>query len=213
LQLAFALLPFGLTLCANNQSEFVDSMPESSKFSASVETTVLLVPGIGNSGPEHWQSCWEAQSGACVRVQQADWDNPVCLDWMKPLEVAATAAGPQALVAAHSLGCLLVVHWLVRTSLKIAGALLVAVPDPDGPNFPTQAVGFAPVPCVRLSCPGIVVASIDDPYGTLDFMRRSAKSWGSRLFNIGKAGHINASSGLGEWSEGWGLLHSLTERH
>jgi predicted alpha/beta hydrolase family esterase len=185
-------------------------MSDSEEYSVPVERPVLLVPGIGNSGPEHWQSCWEARNDAWVRVHQLDWDNPVCLDWMEPLEAAAREAGPQALIAAHSLGSLLVVHWLARTLLKIAGALLVAVPDPDGSNFPAQAVGFAPVPRARISCPSIVIASIDDPYSTLEFTRRCAESWGSRLYNIGKAGHVNASSGLGEWSEGQGLLHALT---
>jgi uncharacterized protein len=185
-------------------------MPESVKSTVSAVRPVLLVPGIGNSGPEHWQSYWEARNDAWVRVQQLDWDNPVCLDWMKPLEAAAREVGSRALIAAHSLGCLLVVHWLARTSLKIAGAMLVAVPDPNGPNFPTQALGFVPVPRARISCPSIVVASIDDPYSTFEFARQSAESWGSRLVNIGKAGHINASSGLGEWSEGQGLLHTLT---
>ena len=187
-------------------------MPESPKYAVPVERTVLLVPGIGNSGPEHWQSQWETRHAAWVRVQQLDWDTPVCLGWLKPLEAAAREAGPQALIAAHSLGCLLVVHWLARTSLKIAGVMLVAVPDPNGPNFPTRAVGFAPVPRARLSCPSMVVASIDDPYGTFEFARQYAESWGSRLVNIGKAGHINGASGLGEWGEGQGLLHALTVR-
>jgi predicted alpha/beta hydrolase family esterase len=98
------------------------------------------------------------------------------------------------------------------TKLTIGGALLVAVPDPEAPGFPPQARGFAPVSRVRLDCPSIVVASIDDPYGDLPFVQRCARSWGSRLVNIGKAGHINAASGLGEWSEGHRLLASLGRR-
>jgi predicted alpha/beta hydrolase family esterase len=54
-----------------------------------------------------------------------------------------------------------------------------------------------------------VVASIDDPYGDLAFARQCAEDWGSRLVSIGKAGHINAASGLREWDEGHRLLESL----
>ena len=50
-----------------------------------------------------------------------------------------------------------------------------------------------------------------DPYADSPFVRQCAESWGSRLVNIGKAGHINAASGLGEWNEGHRLLESLIE--
>lgn len=98
---------------------------------------------------------------------------------------------------------------MARTAVTIAGALLVAVPDPEGASFPTQAVGFKPLPLRRLPCASIVVCSSDDPYGTVDFARQCAAAWGSRLVSIGRAGHINADSGLGDWSEGQRLLHSL----
>ncbi len=173
--------------------------------------TVLVVPGIGNSGPEHWQSRWEAQHPTYRRVPQRDWDNPLCLDWMDSLELAVQHAGPRTVIAAHSLGCLLTVHWLARTRLKIGGALLVAVPDPAGRNFPSEAADFAPVPQQRLRCRSTVVASVDDPYGDLEFARACADAWGSRFVNIGKAGHINAASGLGNWEEGHRLLEELSK--
>jgi len=186
-----------------------DNMPEQTPDPTAPRGRVLLVPGIGDSGAEHWQSRWEAQNESCVRVRQRDWDNPVCADWQQALELAACDAAPDTLIAAHSLGCLLVAHWLARTSVRIAGALLVAIPDPEGASFPPQAVGFSPLPPKSLPCASIVVASIDDPYGSLDFARQCAAAWGSRLVSIGRAGHINAASGLGDWSEGQRLLRSL----
>jgi hypothetical protein len=125
------------------------------------------------------------------------------------LDRAVRVAPADVLIAAHSLGALLVTHWLARTGVRIGGALLVAVPDPEAPSFPAQARGFAPVSRVRLDCPSIVVASSDDPYGDLPFVAQCAQSWGSRLVNIGKAGHINAASGLGAWQDGHRLLESL----
>ena len=185
-------------------------MPEPRQTHDTARCRVLLVPGIGNSGPKHWQSRWESEHDSHVRVHQGDWENPVCADWVGALEVAARRAAPGVLIAAHSLGCLVVAHWLARAPVAIAGALLVAVPDPDRPSFPAQAVGFAPVPRKRLPCPSIVVASSDDPYSEVEFAQQCAAAWGSRLVNIGNAGHINAASGLGNWSEGHRMLRSLT---
>jgi len=172
------------------------------------QARVLLVPGLGNSGPEHWQSLWEARDGY-LRVQQRDWEHPACSEWIGSLDRAVRAAAADVLIAAHSLGTLLVTQWLARTKIRIGGALLVAVPDPGAPGFPPQARGFAPIARVRLDSPSLVVASTDDPYGDLPFVQQCAESWGSRLINIGAAGHINAASGLGEWTEGHRLLESL----
>jgi uncharacterized protein len=177
---------------------------------SSGQARVLLVPGLGNSGPGHWQSLWEARGGY-LRVQQRDWEYPVLSDWIESLDRAVRDAAADVLIAAHSLGALLVGHWLARTKVRIGGALLVAAPDPEAPSFPPQARGFAPIARERFDCPSILVASSDDPYGDLTFARQCAKSWGSRLVNIGEAGHINAASGVGEWSEGHRLLESLRE--
>jgi predicted alpha/beta hydrolase family esterase len=172
--------------------------------------TILLIPGIGNSGPEHWQSLWQAACPDYHRVDQRDWDHPVCADWAAALEAAVQRHGATSVLVAHSLGCLLVAHWLRETRRRIAAAMLVAVPDPAGPAFPRDAIGFSPVPSTRFNCPSIVVASEDDPYASIDHARRCADAWGSRFVDIGKAGHINAASGLGGWRAGHELLRQLT---
>lgn len=173
------------------------------------DKTVLLVPGIGNSGPEHWQSYWEGRYSNVVRLQQRDWDNPVCSEWSNSLDSAIKSMGSPIVIAAHSLGCLLVANWLATSKHKIAGVLLVAVPNPDGPNFPSQAKGFTPLFRQAIACPSIVVASTNDPYGNIDFAHQCANDWGSRFISIGLAGHINGASGLKEWEAGMGFLRSL----
>ena len=170
---------------------------------------VLIIPGIGNSGPLHWQSIWESKNAELIRVQQADWDHPVCSEWVTAIERKTASMRHAAVLVAHSLGCLAFAHWALSTRLRIAGALLVAVPDPMGPQFPREATGFAPVPVQRFDFPSIVVASSDDPYGSTKYVNRCAEAWGSRLVNIGPAGHINAASGLGEWRQGFALLDAL----
>jgi len=186
-----------------------DSMHEPRQSHIAETCRVLLVPGIGNSGPTHWQSYWEAAHASYARVHQRDWDHPVCADWVAALECAAQRAAPNPLLVAHSLGCLTAVHWLAQTSINVTGVLLVAIPDPDRASFPAQAKGFAPIPGNQLPCPSIVVASADDPYSDIAFAQRCANAWKSRFIDIGCAGHINAASGLGNWEQGHRMLRSL----
>lgn len=174
-----------------------------------MNTSALILPGIGNSGPGHWQSLWEAANPSFVRVEQRDWDSPVCEDWIESLEKYAVASGADVVLVAHSLACLVVAHWAARTNLRVKGALLVAPPNPEGSNFPKEATGFSPVPVNSFTFPSIVVASSNDPYGSLEFAQSCASAWGSRFVNVGAVGHINSDSGLGEWREGFVLLQQL----
>jgi hypothetical protein len=174
-----------------------------------MSSPVLTFPGIGDSGPEHWQSIWEQSNPEIVRISQRDWDNPVCEEWASALERTVSRLGSSVVVVAHSLACLVVAHCAAAPHSPIKAALLVAVPDPDGACFPTEAVGFSPLPRQQFAFPSIVVASANDPYGSLAHAEACASAWGSRFVNIGAAGHINASSGLGEWPQGYALLRQL----
>lgn len=174
-----------------------------------MSTTILNFPGIGNSGPEHWQTRWEQTHPGFERIAQRDWDHPVCDEWVAVLEATVRRIGPSVIIVAHSLACLAVAHWAARTHSPIRAALLVAVPDPERPGFPEDAKGFSPLPRSRFSFPSIVVASTDDPYGPLAHAQSVASAWGSRFVEIGAAGHINAGSGLGQWADGFALLQQL----
>lgn len=167
---------------------------------------IIMLPGIGGSGDEHWQSLWEASSRDFTRFAPASWDSPRLADWIEALDVAVAASDSPPVLVAHSLACLLVAHWQARSVLPVAGAMLVAVPDPHGSPFPAEATSFADPPEQRLRFRSVIVASGNDPYGTMDHARRRAAEWGSRLVEIGDAGHINAGSGLGDWPAGRALL-------
>jgi predicted alpha/beta hydrolase family esterase len=175
-------------------------------------TTVLILPGIGDSPPLHWQSLWEASSPTFQRVRQRDWDKPQRNEWVNALDMALRDSDTAPILVAHSLACLVVVHWALHGSHPIKGAMLVAPPDPDHLNFPIRATGFAPVPLTRLAFPSVVIASSNDPYGSLDYARRCATAWGSRFIDIGDCGHINADSGLGTWPEGMAQLQSMLKQ-
>lgn len=173
----------------------------------------LILPGLSNSGPEHWQSYWERADATCQRVQQSEWEQPDCADWVTTLDRAIANLASSAVLVGHSSSCALVAHWARFASAahlsRIRGALLVAPSDPDGPRYPLGPTGFGPVPREPLPFPSIVVASEDDVYVTVTRAREYADAWGSEFVSIGKAGHINSASGLGAWPAGYALLERL----
>lgn len=172
------------------------------------EVQVLTAPGLNGSGPQHWQTIWEHLPGV-KRIEQNNWDQPELNDWINSIEDAVSKAGPDVVIAAHSLGCLALAHWAQHTKLKIRGALLVAPPDADRTDFPLVAKSFAPAPSEPLPFRSIVVSSTNDQYATLQRQKTYANAWGSRFVNLGEAGHINAESNLGEWENGQTLVEEL----
>jgi uncharacterized protein len=112
-------------------------------------------------------------------------------------------------LAAHSLGCLAIAHGLREGALPIHGALLVAPPDVERPDFPPVLEGFAPIPRERLPFPSIVVASRNDPFSAFERAEALAAAWGSQLVDVGAQGHINADAGFGPWPLGERLLDAL----
>jgi predicted alpha/beta hydrolase family esterase len=181
--------------------------------SESGEPTVLVLPGYGDSGPRHWQSLWEAADPRMRRVRQRDWFEPRLHDWLAGLDDAIADCPTPPVLAAHSLGCALVAHWVERTGGNaVRGALLVAPPDVAALATVLEAVQtFAPVPLVPLPFPSILVASDDDLYAGAACVERFAGAWGSRLVTLAGAGHINADAGFGEWPEGRALLDELLD--
>ena len=65
--------------------------------------SVLIVPGWQNSGPEHWQSQWQAQQPDWQRVMQRDWLTPQLADWVAALDAAIMAASRPVLLVAPGL--------------------------------------------------------------------------------------------------------------
>ena len=170
---------------------------------------VLIVPGYGDSGPEHWQSLWEAANPDFRRVAQRDWLYPICSEWVATLEAAIRAAGAPVVLVAHSLGCLAVAHCASADTLPVHAALLVTPPDVERPDFPPVTEGFAPIPMRPLPFPSIVVASRNDTFTAFTRAAELAKAWGSRLVDAGASGHLNGDSGFGPWPLGETLLAEL----
>jgi uncharacterized protein len=168
---------------------------------------VLLLPGWLDSGPEHWQSRWEALHGA-RRVVQDDWVWPRRGDWMARLDETLLAdPGPVVLVA-HSLGCHLVAAWAAHSQLtaQVRGALLVAPPDLGREDMPTQLQRWRPPVRERLPFPARAVVSSNDPFAAADRAHAWCADWGASVLDAGPRGHLNGDSGLGDWPEGWALF-------
>lgn len=177
---------------------------------------ILLLPGFMNSGALHWQTLWETTqpfAGATVqRVLHSSWDAPNYDVWKQELESYLdneSGGGPVVLVC-HSLGCLNALSLPLNTN--IVGALLVAPANPERTGFPKQIVGF-PSPLrieTKPAYPTIMVISETDPYAAVDWAKQISEHLQCKKFiNIGKYGHINADSQLGEWLEGQALVREL----
>ena len=175
-------------------------------------TNCLIVPGLGNSGPEHWQTFFENSSGNFKRIIQQEWDAPVCNDWVITIDKTVSGYDPATVILiGHSLGCTTIAHWANQYKKKIKAALLVAPSDVEAQGYTFPAKGFSPTPTGKINFKTIVVASEDDPWVSLERAKHFADSWGSEFINIGKAGHINVDSGHKEWKQGLEILNRLSD--
>lgn len=173
-------------------------------------THYFTIPGLGNSGTDHWQTFFENTNENFQRINQQEWDAPACSNWIETIDKALAACDPSTVVLiGHSLGCSAIAHWAAKYKRKIKGALLVAPSDLEAPQYTFPVTGFTPIPLEKIHFRTIVVASADDPWVSLERAEQFASYWGSVFINIGKAGHINTASGHKEWKEGLDILRTL----
>ena len=173
------------------------------------QSKILLHPGLWNSGPAHWQSHWENTYGF-ERIIHANWDTPVCAEWVDHLDEIVQKNDPENLIlVGHSLACATIVFWAKKYNRRIKAALLVAPSDTEGPAYPDCTTGFQPMPLHPLPFRSIVVNSTDDVYVSPQRARQFAAAWGSELVEVDHCGHINSDSNLGLWPFGMDLLMKL----
>lgn len=166
---------------------------------------LLVIPGLRDSGPTHWQTWLQARHAGAVRVVQHDWVWPDLQRWSARIDstLARSGAG-RWLAVAHSFGVLALAEHLARVpDSPIAAALLVAPADPHKFGL-GESLPHTPLPR-----PATVVASSNDPWMPLAEASRWARRWGCPLINLGAAGHINAESGHGPLpvAEQWLRIH------
>ena len=52
------------------------------------EPLILLIPGLNDSGPDHWQTRWEHKNSNAHRVDLGMWDDPHRNTWVNKLNLA-----------------------------------------------------------------------------------------------------------------------------
>jgi predicted alpha/beta hydrolase family esterase len=167
------------------------------------DADLLIIPGLGGSGPDHWQTRWEQKLSTARRVEQRDWDKPQRDEWVSAISSAIKAARRPVILIAHSLGVIAAIHASRETAPSIKGAFLVAAPSEGRLAGVAEAdPAFRPYPRGKLPFPSMFVASRDDPYSSLADAEALARDWGAKLIDAGEAGHLNAESGHGPWPEG-----------
>jgi uncharacterized protein len=181
------------------------------------EATILIVPGLRDHVPEHWQSLLASRLPSVRMVPPMGRDDLDCAVRVAAIEREAAAIDGPLVLVAHSGGAVMVAHWARLSKRPVQGALLAMPPDFERPlpsGYPTmralQAGGWLPVPRLQLPFPSIVAASRNDPLGRLDRVIELARDWGSRVINLGAVGHLNPASGFGEWPRAQEFIRELS---
>jgi uncharacterized protein len=174
---------------------------------------VIIVPGLGGSEDDHWQTHLERSVPGAIRVRQDDWNRPDLSRWLARLEECVEAR-PGAILVAHSLGCILVAHLAARRpDLSVAAAVLVAPADVEVCRDTLRTTRtFTPIPRQELPFHAVVVASTNDPFMDCDRAFELSRAWKAKFTSVGASGHINVASGHGRWRRGEDIVRSLAVR-
>src|SRR5215207_3358788 len=155
------------------------------------DADILIIPGLGGSGPDHWQSRWQARLSTARRIEQDDWESASRSRWVERIVGESQASTRPTILVAHSLGVIAVAH-AAPALAGVVAAFLVAPSDWERPGLiPGVRHDFAPIPRDPLPFPTVLVASSNDPFCEI-----------GRASDLGEACHINAESGHGPWPEG-----------
>jgi uncharacterized protein len=178
--------------------------------------TILIVPGLRDHVAEHWQTLLEHRLPKAASVPPLEQDKLNCAARVAALDAALAKIDGPVILVAHSAGVMITVHWAQQHSRKIQGALLAAPADLETPlpsgYPPIDAIaqnGWIPIPRKPLPFPSIVGASRNDPLARFERVRAMAQNWGSRLVDLGDAGHLNPAAGFGEWPMAQSLICEL----
>jgi len=177
------------------------------------DVRVLLVPGGGGSGPQHWHTYWQSADGRAETVVQAEWNGGTRAQWVAALDRHVRSSNRPTVLIPHSLGNIVVSHWAATATDTgtVYGALLVAPADIDADWAQPGSLyrAFRPIPMKLLPFPTVLVASTNDPYLSMSRARDFAAAWGSRLEVVGPLGHIGSDAKLETWEAGQRLLDEI----
>lgn len=181
--------------------------------------TIVIVPGLRDHVPEHWQTLLEiklAKTRKVVSVPPLRSDGLNCMARVEAIQQCVKPIEEPIIFVAHSGGVIMLMHWAQKYRHAVQGALLAAPPDFETPlpaGYPTletlQTNGWLPVPQSRLPFVSLVAASTNDPLASYSSVQTMADNWGSTLVNVGAVGHLNPASGFGEWPRAEQLIQQI----
>lgn len=169
----------------------------------------LIVPGVGGSEYEHWQSWLERQLDHHSRVEQHDWRHPKLEDWVQQCAQSLIMAPSSIQIVAHSFGCLTSVATLAQhpsLASKVKKMILVAPANPqrfDVDGFATEHSASLADYFLQLK-PKVntkMLISENDPWFEYQDVLKLAQTWQVSTCNMGQVGHINVASGFGPFPE------------
>ena len=172
------------------------------------DVDILIVPGIGDSGPDHWQTRWAGKLSTATRVVQENWSAPHLAAWSLRVVEAAKAATRPVVIVAHSFGVVAAVDAAGALEGTVIGGFFVAPPSERviRAMIDAEMPGIDPstfhMPRRKLPFPSVLIASRDDTFSAFAESQDIAAVWGSTLTDAGESGHINTDSGHGPWPEG-----------
>lgn len=164
---------------------------------------VVVVPGLNDSGPAHWQTDWCSRFPQWKRVRQQSWERGDLDAWIGAIAASLAQCRRPAVLVAHSFGALASAQVAASLPERIAAALLVA------PAAPQRFGVEERLPQRPLPVPSLLLASRNDPWLAHSGAVELARLWGSTLVDLGEAGHVNADSGYGPWPAGLEALEAL----
>ena len=177
-------------------------------------THTVIVPGVGGSEAQHWQSWLQQQLMSSSRVQQQHWDRPILNQWVAQFVKTVTAIKSPIQIVAHSFGCLTSVAALAEhpeLKTKVKNLILVAPANPA--RF--GEAGFARHSLMNyqayfhqlsIDVSTTLLISENDPWlGYVDALQL-AQAWKLTPINLGQVGHVNVASGFGPFPE---IFHYL----
>jgi len=169
---------------------------------------VVILPGLGGSGPEHWQSWLAGRLADGHQVRFPDLPNldaPVLADWLTALGATLDGLPDGGYdVVCHSLAGLLWLHHAARRPAgpRPARVLLVAPPSPRTaiPELRT----FVPPPldadAVRRAAGGTVLVCADnDPYCPEGAALAYGRPLKLPVTVLPGQAHLNTEAGYGPW--------------
>jgi len=164
---------------------------------------VLILHGWGGSDDPHWQA-WLAGEIAknYGMVAFPLLDNPHFPSknrWMKQVKGLLADFQPDVVIC-HSLGCTLWFHLCLEGQIATVKRLLLVAPPRLTCELETLKSFFPiSVPEHLFANEVMLVTSDNDPYMTQEEGLELQSSLGVEMKVLKNAGHINTSSGYGEW--------------